>query len=57
MFYQGSISNLNFTNIQISNANYAWEERVPGSVYAQGVVASGLTDAGIWNCGLFYFKS
>jgi len=51
MFYQGTISNINFTNLQVTNAAYVWEERVPGSIYAQGVVASGISQAGVWNCG------
>jgi len=52
MFYQGQVSNENFTNIQINGATIVWEERVTGSIYASNVVAQGITKAGAWNCGL-----
>jgi len=51
MFYKGVVNNINFTNIQVNNASFVWEERVGGSVYAQGVVATGISEAGIWSCG------
>jgi len=50
MFYQGQMTNLNFTNINVNGAVYLWEERQQGGAYAQGVVATGLTGAGTWIC-------
>jgi len=52
MFYQGDPTNTNFTNVNINGAQYVWEERVAGTVYAQGVVATNIAIAGIWNCGV-----
>lgn len=52
MFYQGSVTNVNFTNVQINGADYVWEERVSGTIYAQGVVATNISVAGAWNCGI-----
>jgi hypothetical protein len=52
MFYQGQVSNENFTNIQVNGAKIMWEERVTGSIYAAKVVATNISEAGSWNCGL-----
>lgn len=54
MFYQGQPNNINFTNININGAQYVWEERVSGTIYAQGVVATNIVTASIWNCGLSF---
>jgi hypothetical protein len=51
MFFQGTPSNINFTNIDIDGAKVLWEEQVPGSVYAQNVVAKNVQES-IWNCGM-----
>jgi len=50
-FYLGQVSNVSFSNIQINGAAYVWQEKVSGSISAQGVVAKNITVAGIWNCG------
>jgi hypothetical protein len=52
MFFQGQVSNVNFTNLNINGAQFVWEERVSGSIYAQGVVAQNIAQGGVWNCGL-----
>eukprot|EP00026_Physarum_polycephalum_P005176 Phypoly_transcript_05206.p1 GENE.Phypoly_transcript_05206~~Phypoly_transcript_05206.p1 ORF type:complete len:216 (-),score=36.00 Phypoly_transcript_05206:137-784(-) len=52
MFYQGDPTNTKFSGMTISGAQIVWEERVGGTVYAENVVATNITEAGIWNCGV-----
>jgi hypothetical protein len=52
MFYQGDPTGTSFTNVNINGAQYVWEERVGGTIYAEGVVATNISQAGIWNCGV-----
>jgi hypothetical protein len=52
MFYQGNPTGTSFNNVNIDGAQYVWEERVGGTVYAAGVVATNIAQAGIWNCGV-----
>jgi len=51
MFYTGPVSNMNFTNININGAQYVFQQLATGAIYAQGVVATNISVAGIWNCG------
>lgn len=55
MFYQGSVNNISFTNMNVNGAQYLWEERVTGNIYAQGVVASNLSKGSAWNCGMCFY--
>jgi hypothetical protein len=48
-FFQGSVSNVNFTNIQVNGAKYLWDTLVSVSIYAQGVVATNITTS-VNNC-------
>jgi hypothetical protein len=48
-FFQVAVTNVNFTNIKVSNARYLWDTLVPVSAYAQGVVATNVT-ASVNNC-------
>eukprot|EP00026_Physarum_polycephalum_P018689 Phypoly_transcript_20365.p2 GENE.Phypoly_transcript_20365~~Phypoly_transcript_20365.p2 ORF type:complete len:114 (+),score=10.39 Phypoly_transcript_20365:230-571(+) len=43
------VTNVNFTNIQVTNSKYLWDTLVPASAYAQGVVATNVTTA-VNNC-------
>jgi len=49
-FYQSSVKNLSLKNISIDTADYALEERVSGTVYAEAVVATNLRIGGQWYC-------
>eukprot|EP00026_Physarum_polycephalum_P009660 Phypoly_transcript_09791.p1 GENE.Phypoly_transcript_09791~~Phypoly_transcript_09791.p1 ORF type:complete len:411 (+),score=66.79 Phypoly_transcript_09791:70-1302(+) len=53
-FFQGAVSNTNFTNIQVNGAKYLWDTLVPVSIYAQGVVANITTSVN--NCNNQPFK-
>jgi len=48
-FFQGQVSNTNFTNIQVDGAKYLWDTLVSVNVYAQGVVAKNIQTS-INNC-------
>eukprot|EP01121_Diplochlamys_sp_Union-15-3_P022794 TRINITY_DN980_c0_g1_i3.p1 TRINITY_DN980_c0_g1~~TRINITY_DN980_c0_g1_i3.p1 ORF type:complete len:412 (-),score=97.02 TRINITY_DN980_c0_g1_i3:33-1268(-) len=53
-FYQGTVSNVVFTDINIDTATYAIEERVSGSATFNYVVAKNLKIGGQWNCGVSF---
>jgi len=54
-FFQGSVTNTNFTNIQVNGAKYLWDTLVTVSIYAQGVVATNITTS-VNNCNNQPFK-
>lgn len=54
-FFQVPVTNVNFTNIQVSNARYLWDTLVSVSAYAQGVVGTNITTS-VNNCNNQPFK-
>jgi len=54
-FFKGEVTNVNFTNLQVTGAKYLWDTLVPVSIYAQGVVAKSVNIT-LNNCDNKAFK-
>jgi len=55
-FFQGVVSNTNFSNIKVDGAKYLWDTLVSVTISAQGVVATNITGAAVNNCNNQPFK-
>jgi len=55
-FFKGDVSNVNFTNIQVTGAKYVFDTLVSVDIYVQGMVATGITKHTLNNCQKLPFK-